>query len=65
MIVPLFTGFNLIGCNSNPYYLKSYIKPVRYIKHVQSYLPINNLELDSGSLISSIFQRFAACSANQ
>ena len=65
MFVPLFTGLNLIGYDSNPYYLKSYIKPVNYIWPVQSYLPINNLELDSGSLISSLFQRFAAYSANQ
>ena len=65
MFVPLFTGLNLIGYNSNPYCLKSYIKPVCYIQPVQSYLPINNLELDSGSLILSLFQRFAACSANQ
>ena len=65
MYVPLFTGLNLIGYDSNPYYLKSYIKPVLYIYPVQSYIPIKNLELDSGSLISSLFQRFAACSANQ
>ena len=36
MFVPLFTGFNLIGHNSNPYYLKSYIKPVCYIWPVQT-----------------------------